>query len=426
VGSPLITVGESENGSREPLADNVSDSDAATTGVNEGFHEVGVVTQNPTPDREPADEASGNVLIGYGTGAPSPRRQRTGTTSVARTDSSPNTPAPPTEPVQASIPASPAQSQAGSSRAVNGTGATSGSPAVIGPSRTVISPLVRKMARDAGIDLGTLTPTGAAGTIRRSDVERAVAARPGGAPDASVDVAPHSPASDTAEVRRIPITGLRRFIADKMATSRREIPEATVWVDVDATDLLTARCVINRRDPDRPVSILALFSRFAVLGLRTFSELNAHIEGNAIVIPAAVHLGFAAQTERGLVVPVVRNAQDLPARDLSAAIAETASAARTGKLSPQRLSGGTFTVNNYGVFGVDGSAAIINHPEVAILGLGRIIDRPWIIDGKVVARKVAQLSLAFDHRVCDGGVAGGFLRFVADCVEEPVGVLGDL
>ncbi len=426
VGSPLITVGESENGSREPLADNVSDSDAATTGVNEGFHEVGVVTQNPTPDREPADEASGNVLIGYGTGAPGPRRRRVRIKTPASFDLSPSTPAPGDRPLPASVPAPPAQSRVGASPPGDGTVAVSGSPVANGSARTVISPLVRKMARDAEIDLGTLTPTGAAGTICRADVERAIAARRVGAPNASADVAPQSPVSETAEFRRIPMTGLRRLIADKMATSRREIPEATVWVDVDATDLLTARGVINRRNPDRLVSILALFSRFAVLGLRTFAELNAHIEGNDIVIPTAVHLGLAAQTERGLVVPVVRNAQDLPARDLSAAIAETASAARAGKLSPQQLSGGTFTVNNYGIFGVDGSAAIINHPEVAILGLGRIIDRPWIVDGQVVARKVAQLSLAFDHRVCDGGVAGGFLRFVADCVETPVAVLGDL
>ena len=111
---------------------------------------------------------------------------------------------------------------------------------------------------------------------------------------------------------------------------------------------------------------------------------------------------------------------------MSAAISLRAAAAKAGKLPPRDLHGGTFTVNNYGIFGVDGSAAIINHPEVAILGLGRIIDRPWVIDGQVVPRKIAQLTLAFDHRVCDGGVAGGFLRFVADCVEAPVGALADL
>jgi pyruvate dehydrogenase E2 component (dihydrolipoamide acetyltransferase) len=174
------------------------------------------------------------------------------------------------------------------------------------------------------------------------------------------------------------------------------------------------------------VSILGLFARFALVGLRTYPELNSRIDGDEIVLPSHVHLGIAAQTDRGLVVPVIRDAEKLSARDLSAAISLRATSAKAGKLPPHDLSGGTFTVNNYGVFGVDGSAAIINHPEVAILGLGRIVDRPWVVDGQVVSRKIAQLTLTFDHRVCDGGVAGGFLRFVADCVEAPVGVLADL
>ena len=122
-------------------------------------------------------------------------------------------------------------------------------------------------------------------------------------------------------------------------------------------------------------------------------------------------------------VPVVQDAQHLTTRSLSAAIARLTTAARSGSLTPHELTGGTFTVNNYGVFGVDGSAAIINHPEAAIVGMGRIINRPWVVDGQLAVRKVSQLTLAFDHRVCDGGTAGGFLRYVADCVERPLVVL---
>jgi pyruvate dehydrogenase E2 component (dihydrolipoamide acetyltransferase) len=225
---------------------------------------------------------------------------------------------------------------------------------------------------------------------------------------------------------RIPLTGLRKTVADKLSRSRREIPEATVWVDVDATELLAARAAMNARQPERPVSVLALVARFAILGLRRYPELNGRVEADEIVLPSAVRLGFAAQTSRGLIVPVVRDAHALSARDLAAAISGLTAAARAGTASPADLSGGTFTVNNYGVFGVDGSAAIINHPEVAILGLGRIIDRPWVAGGAVTVRKLAQLTLAFDHRVCDGGTAGGFLRFVADCIESPVSALGDL
>ena len=215
-------------------------------------------------------------------------------------------------------------------------------------------------------------------------------------------------------------------MADKLTRSRREIPEATVWVDVDATEFLAARAVLNTRTPDRPVSLVALLGRFTVLALRRYPELNAHIDGDEIVIPGHVHLGFAAQTDRGLVVPVVRDAHRLSTRDLAAALTSRTAAARAGELRPAELTGGTITINNYGVFGVDGSAAIINYPEVAIVGLGRIIDRPWAVDGQLAVRKISELTLSFDHRVCDGGTAGGFLRTLADYIEQPVNALGDL
>jgi pyruvate dehydrogenase E2 component (dihydrolipoamide acetyltransferase) len=293
----------------------------------------------------------------------------------------------------------------------------------------VISPLVRKQARDADLDLTSLIGTGPAGVVSRQDVRRAIAERAArqppalsAAPDAGTGI---KALADNTE-RRIPLRGARRATAEHVTRSRREIPEATVWVDVDATALVEARRELNTRDPARPVSLLALLARFAVLGLRRYPELNARVERDEIVMPGRVHLGFAAQTEHGLVVPVVHDAHLLSTRDLSARLAERTAAARERRLSPADLRGGTFTVNNYGVFGVDGSAAIINHPEVAILGMGRVIDRPWVVDGQLAVRKVTELTLAFDHRVCDGGTAGGFLRYVADCVESPVAAMGDM
>ena len=275
----------------------------------------------------------------------------------------------------------------------------------------MVSPLVRKLARDAHLDLATITGTGPSGLIMRRDVEAALQA-----PSPTVE----------PDVQRIPIQGIRKAMADKLSTSRREIPEATVWVDVDATDLLAARAAINARRPEEPVSVLALLSRFVIAGLQRYPELNGRIENGELVLPRAVGLGFAAQTGRGLVVPVVHGAHELSMRQLGGELARLTNQARDGKLTPAETSGGTFTVNNYGVFGVDGSAAIINHPEVAILGIGRIIDRPWVVDGQLAVRKVTELTLAFDHRACDGGTAGGFLRFVADCVESPISLLADL
>jgi 2-oxoisovalerate dehydrogenase E2 component (dihydrolipoyl transacylase) len=125
------------------------------------------------------------------------------------------------------------------------------------------------------------------------------------------------------------------------------------------------------------------------------------------------------QTSRGLLVPVIEGADTLDTVALSDAVSQTVRGAREGKLPPSRLSRGTFTLNNYGVFGVDGSTPIINHPEVTILGVGRIVDRAWVVDGEVAVRKVTQLCLSFDHRVCDGGAAGGFLRLFADLSENP-------
>lgn len=176
------------------------------------------------------------------------------------------------------------------------------------------------------------------------------------------------------------------------------------------------------------ISVLALLARICTAALTRFPELNSSVDMDAreIVRFDKVHLGFAAQTERGLVVPVVRDAHVRNTEALSAEFARLTDAARTGTLTPGDLTGGTFTLNNYGVFGVDGSTPIINHPEAAMLGVGRIVPKPWVHEGELAVRQVVQLSLTFDHRVCDGGTAGGFLRYVADCVEQPAVLLRNL
>ncbi|MEV4490839.1 dihydrolipoamide acetyltransferase family protein [Micromonospora coxensis] len=379
-------------------------------------------------DREPAGHAtyreeeragSGNVLIGYGTGhGGSGRRRRRPRLAVAPepdTGTSASTGA--TAGVGSTQDADRTTSGAAPTPSAAGDAAPDGRTAPL-----VISPIVRRLARERGVDLATLRGTGPGGVIRRADVEAATAApaaRLAAVPDAPQAHVGLAPAGEGDVV--IPLTGIRKVIADKLSRSRREIPEVTIWVDVDATGLLETRAAINAATPDAPVSVLALMARICLSGLRKYPQLNAHVdtEGQRIVQSAGVHLGIAAQTDRGLLVPVLRDAQRLTTRELAAALAETTAAARAGTLPPARLTGGTFTLNNYGVFGVDGSTPIINHPEAALLGVGRIVDKPWVVDGQLAVRKVTQLSLTFDHRVCDGGVAGGFLRHVADCVEQP-------
>ncbi|TDC78340.1 2-oxo acid dehydrogenase subunit E2 [Micromonospora sp. KC606] len=383
-------------------------------------------------DREQDRAGSGNVLVGYGTGhgGTGRRRRRSRLALAAEPAAGPL----PTRDPTADAPAATVTS-AGGGDPVDGVDPAAGAGAPLGPSNgaatLVISPIVRRLARERGVDLASLRGTGPGGVIRRADVEAATAApasrlaavpEPDATAPASGVPAVHeglAPTGDEDVV--IPLTGIRRAIADKLSRSRREIPEVTIWVDVDATALLETRAAINTATPDAPVSILALLARICLSGLRRYPQLNAHVDtsGQRIVQSAGVHLGVAAQTDRGLLVPVLRDAQRLTTRELAAALAQTTAEARAGTLPPARLTGGTFTLNNYGVFGVDGSTPIINHPEAALLGMGRIVDKPWVVDGQLAVRKVTQLSLTFDHRVCDGGVAGGFLRHVADCVEQP-------
>lgn len=340
---------------------------------------------------------SGNVLVGYGTSEAPARRRR-----VRREQ-------------QVLVP-------------VDGRPAHPEPPEVVEGPVPVISPLVRRLARENGLDLRELTGSGPDGLILRADVEYALRAavapaRTAPAPAAAVATAPVAPSGGT----RVPLKGVRGAVADKLSRSRTEIPDATCWVDADATELMRARTAMNAAGGPK-ISLLALLARICTAALARFPELNSTVDTAAreIVRLDAVHLGFAAQTERGLVVPVVKDAHTRDAESLSAQFARLTEAARTGSLTPADLTGGTFTLNNYGVFGVDGSTPIINHPEAAMLGVGRIVPKPWVHEGELAVRQVVQLSLTFDHRVCDGGTAGGFLRYVADCVERPAVLLRTL
>ncbi|MEU6080228.1 dihydrolipoamide acetyltransferase family protein [Streptomyces sp. NPDC047108] len=406
----------------------------------------------PAANSTSADETSGNVLVGYGTGAPAARRRRVRPTGGL---SRPVSPAGSVAGAPAGGPTPPQQAPAAVTAPAVDLDEIRTMPEAAGAQETadgpvaVISPLVRRIAREHGIDLRALRGSGPEGLILRADVEeaaRAIAAAADGA------AAPYAPEGTTAAgsapsvsapstgvpeaaprarmlagaegVERIPLRGVRGAVADKLTRSRREIPDATCWVDADATELMAARAAMNASGGPK-VSVLALLARICTAALERHPELNATVdtETREIVRLPAVHLGFAAQTERGLVVPVVRDAHARNAVELTEEFARLTEAARAGTLTPADLTGGTFTLNNYGVFGVDGSTPIINHPEAAMLGVGRIVPKPWVHQGELAVRKVVQLSFTFDHRVCDGGTAGGFLRYVADCVEQPAVLL---
>ncbi|MBW6437196.1 2-oxo acid dehydrogenase subunit E2 [Actinoplanes hulinensis] len=338
--------------------------------------------------REEERAGSGNVLIGYGTSptTASGRRRRPRGHDTAAAPAPAGRPA--TVPVAPTPPKRPAAAP------------------------LVLSPLVRRLARENGVDLSVLHGTGPGGVITRRDVESATRTP--------------EPATPAAGERRVPLSGFRKAVSAVLTRSRAEIPEATVWVDVDATALWELR-ERTRGDAGSP-GLMAYVARFVVAGLREYPVFNARLdtERQEIVELPDINLGLAVQTGRGLVVPAVMGAQTMTTTGLDAAIRDVTARARRGESTPAELTAGTFTLNNYGAFRVDGSAAIINHPQVAMLGLGRIIDRPWVVSGALAVRKIAQLSFVFDHRVCDGGAAAGFMRSVADAIEDPPSALARL
>lgn len=371
VGKPLISVQANGVQASESVA---SETAPAATAASEQY-------------REEEKAGSGNVLIGYGT----PDGEASGRRRTRKTAMSPAVVA------QGPMPS---------------------------PQRRVprvSSPLVRQRAREAGLSVHTLTGTGADGLITRSDVEAAIAA--GGSP---VENEP-STRTGLAVSQREPMSGFRTAVSAAMSRSRSEIPEATVWVDVDFTELFTARKQAAARGAEVP-GLLAYLARFTVAALRAHPELNGEVdaERNELIQYDGINLGLAMQTDRGLVAPAILGAHDMTTAALDVELRRLTAAACEGKVTQAELTSGTFTLNNYGGFGVDGSAAIINHPQVAILGFGRIIDRPWVVDGQLVVRKIGQMSFVFDHRVCDGGVAAGFMRQVVDAIESPVQAISHL
>ncbi|MCH8564336.1 2-oxo acid dehydrogenase subunit E2 [Nesterenkonia sp. LB17] len=447
VDEPLISVGaEGEAGSGSAADDSAgAGADGAANGSSAGalsYREeeragtmpaTGAATAPESAADSAEDEGSGNVLIGYGTSTSKSSGRRRRRNGASR-------------PAAAGGAASPA----------------SDAPAVTAPAQKaprVSSPLVRRLAREHALTLGELTGTGPEGMILRADVLAAIDSSAQAAP-ASAEAVSSAPASASAsgptqpsagssktgapaaapapgglEVReRVPMSGMRKAVATTLTRSRREIPEATVWQDVDMTEVLALRSRLKAqaaKDGTTAPSLLALLSRFVLAGLSRYPDLATRLEDTAdgtqeIVHYDGVNLGFAAQTPAGLVVPVIRHAERLSARALHGEISRLVGEAREGKISGKELTGGTFTVNNYGVFGSDGATPIINHPEVGILGIGRILDRAWAVNGELAVRKVATLTIAFDHRVCDGGTAGGFLNFVATCLEDPSSALADL
>jgi pyruvate dehydrogenase E2 component (dihydrolipoamide acetyltransferase) len=267
---------------------------------------------------------------------------------------------------------------------VSQAGAAAAGPGPPPARRVQASPLVRKIAAELGVDLGAVTGSGPGGRITEADV-RAAADRAGAVAEAA----------GAGEDRRIPLRGIRRAIAEHMARAHREVPPVT-WVE---------ECDFEAVPLER---LIATVVRACALSLREFPELNARFEGDAIVQLARYDLGVAVQTEQGLVVPVVRGADRKTVAELDAEVRRLAEGARAGTLRPEDLRGSTFTVTSAGKLAGLFQTPIVNHPEVAILSVGRIAPRPAVRDGQVVVRRIGTIAVTFDHRAVDGARAAEF------------------
>ncbi|MET8861931.1 dihydrolipoamide acetyltransferase family protein [Nonomuraea sp. NPDC004580] len=389
----------------EALADDMVPKPPAEGAVEPGAH------GSPAPKEERQA-----VLVGYGvkTGATKrrPRRQAAPghpTNPVANParvglDAPPQTPALAPAPAPASAPAPAPAVPAGA----QGPGAA----------RALAKPPVRKLAKDLGVDLATLTGTGPQGTITRDDVHAAAA---------RTQERPVTTGERREREERVPVKGVRKMTAQAMVTSAFTAPHATEFLQVDMTATMDA--VRGMRTlpefAEVKVSPLLLVAKAVLTAITRHPMINSSWDEAAqeIVVKHYVNLGIAAATPRGLVVPNIKDAQELSLPALAGRLAELTEVARAGRTQPAEMAGGTFTITNVGVFGVDGGTPIINPGEAAILAFGQIRDMPWVVDGALAVRKVATLSLSFDHRIVDGELGSLFLRDVGAMLEDPIRML---
>lgn len=424
VGTPIIAVGDAAEVVAEPEME-IDLSNPAASGGGEGESLVGRMKadRGPTrrPRRKPGLEVAGaltaraDVHDVFNAGAPAQHEKVERIVDTVLAD---------------------AAEQGGGSPDAGSVAVPATSAAVAAPSdvRVLAKPPVRKLAKDLGVDLATVTGTGANGVVTRADVEGSSTGSRGFETGASAPSSTSGGASSGGggqRETREPIKGVRKMMAGAMTQSAFTAPHVTEWVTVDATRTmeLVERLKQRRELREVKVSPLLVLARACILAIRRTPEINSFWDEAAgeVVLKHYVNLGIAAATPRGLVVPNVKDAQDLSLVGLAGALNDLTAVARDGKTQPAEMSGGTFTITNVGVFGVDAGTPIINPGESAILCFGAIKKQPWVVekDGSdsVEVRQVTTLALSFDHRHIDGEKGSRFLADVAGMIEDPATAL---
>jgi pyruvate dehydrogenase E2 component (dihydrolipoamide acetyltransferase) len=406
VGQPIIRIEDSADAAAEPTAEapapppteRVHEAFGAAFGA-EGIPPAEAPAQpapTPPPTAEPATTETGAppqrqaVLVGYGIreGVAKHRRPRATPHGAEHVEPGP--------PGEAARPVRIGGLELG--RAVEDR---------LGARAVRAKPPVRRLARDLGVDLEQVVPTGPEGTITHDDVTRAAAA--------------------AAQSEAVPLSHVARMMARAMTESAFSAPHVTEWVDVDVTRMMELIRTARAREDLAGLAITPL--TFAALGLvraaRAHPTVNASLaeDGEHLLVHRGVHLGIAVDSPRGLVVPRIPDAHELDLRGMADALGRLVATARAGRSRPEDLRGSTITITNVGVFGIDAGTPILNPGEVAILALGRVLPRPWVVDGTVAAREVTTLALSFDHRVVDGALGSRVLREVADFLADPATAL---
>jgi 2-oxoisovalerate dehydrogenase E2 component (dihydrolipoyl transacylase) len=430
VGIPIIAIDV-------PVAGEAPTADAAPAKA-EAAAEAAAEPQPPAAAAPPAPPARQPVLVGYGVkpGSTS-RRARKG--APTRPGSYPATPPGGARGDGGREPPMPGVGGAGAPPWKTDSAPPNGGPVPIPPppgmSRALAKPPVRRLARDLGIDLTGLTGSGPEGSVTKEDVQKAA----GGATVRSTPrsfeepaagshaVAELSPAAPGAAEERIPVRGVRKHTAAAMVASAFTAPHVTEFLQVDVTETMAA--VRRARELAEfagvKVSPLLFVAKALLVAVRRHPMINSSWDEAAqeIVVKRPVNLGIAVAAERGLLVPNVKGADALALADLARALDALGTTARAGKATPEDLSGGTITITNVGVFGVDAGTPILLPGEAAILAFGQVRDLPWVVDGALAVRKVTTLSLSFDHRIVDGELGSAVLRDVGSMLADPVRML---
>ncbi len=348
------------------------------------------------------------VLVGYGV--------KLGTTSRRQRKPQATAAATPAAPAAAPVPPAPRTAAPQANGSAAGT-----------TGHALAKPPVRKLARELGVDLADLSGTGPHGSISRDDVELAAAGAGGSRPVPVMGGGFSRGAADGTREERIAIRGVRKHTAAAVAASAFTAPHVTEFLQIDITETITATGRLRALPDfsDVRVSPLLLVARALLVAVARHPMINATWDEAAqeIVVKHYVNLGIAASTDRGLVVPNVKDAHALALPDLARALAELAQTARAGKSTPADLSGGTISITNVGIFGVDTGTPILPVGEAAILAFGQVKDAPWVVDGELAVRKVCTLALSFDHRLVDGDLGSAVLRDVGAMLTDPVKML---